>query len=861
MNELIIYDLRRSLLNPDDLHVRPLGVAERSALGLHSKIEGFVIPYFDINGNPTPYYRARLFNTTTKYRQPEGTRNALYFPKGFLESVNGHKYVIIAEGEKKAACAVRNGFPCVGVGGIYSWRNRTVKLPASNLSVKTHKDGAIDLGVGTTNTIKLKLDGLDIDSMFSEYADGFKELMQLVRDRKLSVIIAYDSTSRGIIHKGHITLDVQTAAARLGIEIRANKILLSKIKQIVLPLNGADKMGIDDLLSSEGGPDKLSRIINDALKDPRRFPVHPNIHDFVGKKLSNPKMTRKDVTGLGLTIISDLDARGKRLKSSEDKDLFYFDNQTKQLMPVTSSSIRHSTQGPLIFDDFRNLLYQSYGLIANDTKILTALSTQISSESPIDPVVPRKGTFSLGDTICHQINNHTYVSVTSKSIDVHDNGDRGVMFECVDGITDTDIDIDIDTGTDIDINYPSEIEVEFESVDGEQPEQSVKQYEDFESGCGESVSASKLLRELEQQRKGNRLIPWWYETLCTTRIQDDDNHTQKKLTTLLYYVSPWLLRWRGSQLPIELTTGEAGSGKSTLYALRLEILTGRQDLKNRPQSLKDWHASVLSTGGLYVVDNANLDGEPSLGQAISDEMCRMVTEPRPAVEMRRYYTEKGLLRVPSHVVFAMTAVKMPFKQLDLMQRSFHLHLEKGVTVEDTSFEADWLTSQLRSRGGRTAWTAHHLLVLKRFLELVKERWNPHYKAKYRLINFEQILMLMAEVFEWESDWIPQALSSRTKETSVESDWMLRGVKAYTDHIRQFVDAGNLHLSSFKILPRSISDWAAQDDEYCNCRSLVNSSSVAKFLHDHKSLVASVTGLVPSGLTSGKTFYKLQTSDN
>src|SRR5690606_37311113 len=122
--------------------------------------------------------------------------------------------------------------------------------------------------------------------------------------------------------------------------------------------------------------------------------------------------------------------------------------------------------------------------------------------------------------------------------------------------------------------------------------------------------------------------PLWGQVLQTVRLRD--HHKQQAITTLLYYMSPWLNRWRGMQLPVEMVLGESGSGKSTLCELRLSIITGQPRLRNAPQDLKDWHASIANSGGLHVTDNVQLV-DRNLRQRLSDEICRIITEPSPHI--------------------------------------------------------------------------------------------------------------------------------------------------------------------------------------------------------------------------------------
>ena len=101
------------------------------------------IDYFDVHGKPLsdwpkgkPFVRVRYLeepqglDAITKkkqprYAQPEGTAPCAYLPrnqdwKPLLKDTT--KPLIITEGEFKAAKACKEGFPTIGLGGVYNWR-------------------------------------------------------------------------------------------------------------------------------------------------------------------------------------------------------------------------------------------------------------------------------------------------------------------------------------------------------------------------------------------------------------------------------------------------------------------------------------------------------------------------------------------------------------------------------------------------------------------------------------------------------------------------------------------------------------------------------------------------------------------
>jgi energy-coupling factor transporter ATP-binding protein EcfA2 len=308
------------------------------------------------------------------------------------------------------------------------------------------------------------------------------------------------------------------------------------------------------------------------------------------------------------------------------------------------------------------------------------------------------------------------------------------------------------------------------------------------------------------------------------------------------------------QLPIEMVIGESGSGKSTLCELRLAIMTGISKLRNSPTDLKDWHASVANTGGLHVTDNVQLV-DRNLRQRLSDEMCRIITEPEPAIEQRKLYTNADVVRLPVRSVFVITSIQQPFQNADLLQRSFILELDKMANEDgdhpDIVYDSEWKQHQLDEYGGRESWVAHHLFVLNRFFKLVAEKWDSKYRAKHRLIHFEQAMLLMAEVFGIESSWIPSYLAAIVDNTLSESDWTFEGIKTFVDTQGAMYFHKNMTLEA-----RDISEWAKAEDEFMGCEMLTNPRRLARYLQTHKSVIAISCCLVEAGKKANKQVYKI-----
>jgi hypothetical protein len=787
-SQLMYDDLASSGLVPDDLQARILDPSERAAASINFHLNGYVIPYFNHLGRPLPFYRVKLFDHTPKYQQVKDTPNHVYFPKDFRKVFDLKPYVLITEGEKKAAAACKQGIPCIGLGGVDSWRNRIVTLP---------KETSLTVGKGDTVQAKLPSTQQSSEDIASNLAIGMQEFFDLCLLHKKQIIICYDSDEAGGTKSS-----VQRAAATLGFELRFKGIAFDHIRQLILPQIAKSsytkqKVALDDFLKHEGLNKTLS-LINKLIALRSAFPKHPNIREFVASRLQRSKLTRKEHMNVAMAILSDLDTNGARFRSDSGL-VYYFDAVTKKLFQATFS-VGANVGFEVPFSQF---LYQHYGLSAVDQKALIWIGTQFSSEPPIDNVTPYK-IFARPedpkDVVFLQISDSRFVSVSADSIKVWNNGVGGILFEA---------------GQVEPINEPLLLE---------------------------------YLRELDED--GHRMPNWWGDTLSEVRLHDQER--QRIATSLLYYMSPFLHRWRGMQLPVELIVGESGSGKSTLQELRLSILTGTAHLRNAPADLKDWHASVANTGGLHVTDNVQLI-DHQLRQRLSDEICRLVTEPSPTIEQRKYYTNADLIRFPVRAVFAITAIRQPFQNADLLQRSMVLEFDKSTADGNITYNSEWKSQQLKRHGGREAWLAHHFLVLQRFFQQVRKDWQPRYTAKYRLIHFEQAMMTMAKVFGIKPDWVVDYLSNMTNRVVSENDWVLEGLISFATQPKQHIP------NSFGA--SEISGWALGEDEFDKCDMLTNTRKLGRYLMTNKALVRSLTGITELRKVNNRMHYSIMARQN
>jgi hypothetical protein len=781
--DFLIDDLSNSGLEPSDVRARIAGPNEKQATNTPVGVDAYVLPYFDMHEKPLPFYRAKLINSPDpkiKYKQVATSSNHVYFPKGLATLLRTAKYIIITEGEKKAAKAVKEGFPCVALGGVDSWKNRTVVL---------HKDAQI--GTTKSGQVVAKLPaGAEVTEQVDTLANGMRELIDFVMKRGIPIIICFDSD---LTVKEHVRFEVQRAAATLGYELRHRGIAFSHIKQLILSPEAADvgeKLGLDDFLVNEDlGADTLREQIADCLKARASFPRHPNPREFVNRKLQKSNIARSDMQALSTAIICDLDVKGLRMHCPDDDNMYYFDEASYKLMKVVFSPDMGFSKTP-----FGVKLYNDYGLTSADLRLITFLNAQFCGEQPVNPVKPERVMAIKGDALYYQISDGMMVKVDASGIMLLNNGEQGVLFE----------------------------------GDMVQP-----------------IDEKKLTAAVRVFKAKGTLECQWYPSLQEARVKESTNDYSRRLLALLYSISPWMYRWRATQLPLEQMLGEAGSGKSTLYSLRQQIISGVSSLRNAPRDLRDWTASIAATGALHVTDNVHMSNT-GLKQQLSDELCRVITESNPHIESRKLYTDNDLIRVPVKTVFAVTAIKQPFTNTDIIQRSIITELDKG--TDDVSYDADWEGTQLKRYGGRVYWVAHQLVFMQRLFQLIEKDWQENYKAKFRLINVEQLLILAAKVYGWEWQWIPSYLEHARDERTAKSDAVLEGLMIWADHIRNSIPAKRLAGTGFTT--RDMVAYFEADEEWEDHPILTNGRKLGHWLDDKKNLAATIAGVVFANMKKG-----------
>ncbi len=796
--DLLKKDLQKSGLIPEEIGAYPAQDTELAAVGIrpHMYLDtpgvhtpGYVIPYYDYEGRRAPFYRVKLFQPLprgARYLQPSGTGSWVYFPRKFQavlkdtregnssSCVNGFDPVlIICEGEKKAAKAVAEGFLSIALGGVYNWRTKTLTLPEDT---KLHKDvnsGQIIARLSGNADSKVTIDRR------AALANGFEKIIALLGDTNFQVVIAFDADHP-------FNPDVQKAASELALELRMRGIPTNRIRQLELGSpEQAEKIGLDDFLVLHGSK-ALQAILHKVLEARSAFPRHPDLKTYINDRLSGP-LERSDAKKLSTLLLSDMDIDGIRMTEKGTGSPYFFDGRSKTLMRV---NLLHHHQEPLHETKFGEYLYRTYDLSQADMRILTWLAAGFTGEQPVQEVMPRSVLAVLPrNKLAYQTDDGHFVTVTGDwehPIKVCENGTEGILFR----------------------------------ADQVEPIDRQMLVEEFRKQV--TMIRNKNLRFEDML---------WPKALSQFKFAKPTDHT---VLSVLCYMSPWLLRWNGTQLPVELMIGEPGSGKSSMYGLRQMVLTGRPALRNQPTDVRDWYASITASDGMHVTDNVHFASK-EIRQRLSDEICRIVTEPSPYVEMRRLFTTSENIRIPVRTTFALTAIQQPFINADILQRALIVELE----AVGTNHASDWASSQLQGHGGRIVWLAHNLAVIHLFLVEATRNWDLEHKSDHRLTNFEQMFVMMGKIMGLENvAEVTKNLVSVSEDQVSEYDWTMEALKGYCEEHLPMMQRD----PKLKITLQDVATWAMSREDFSDNSIATNSRRLARYIKSHHYMVEKCTGL-------------------
>lgn len=393
--------------------------------------DSYVIPYFDLKGQRLrDFHRIRLLpearkpgdGSALKYFQPPNTDAHLYLPpiitpeRWNQHDSNGHlEDIFITEGEKKALKGAQEGLLCIGLGGVYNWRQKTVTTKVSkDAFTKGHESKD-----GKTVTVRQRANQSreedDEDEDTKTTITPSPEMRQIIwGGRRVFITFDTDPSLNG---------NVQTAAFELALWLFDHD---ADPYQIVLPrqLGSSSKVGLDDFLRDEG-VSIFRRLIPVA-----QFPAHPETKRWVRKTLN----ARKDRTGnvrVGRGIVAGLDAKGHRYVDV-NRHYYFFDNGSKKLHDFDLSandirSLRLTAFGDVIMDD--------YGLLSTDGPAVSAVADFYTKVGPPSLIEPHRAVFAfqdpktLQDVLYCQLSDSRIAKVTADSITFIDNGADNVLFQ------------------------------------------------------------------------------------------------------------------------------------------------------------------------------------------------------------------------------------------------------------------------------------------------------------------------------------------------------------------------------------------------------------------------------------------------
>jgi hypothetical protein len=398
-------DLQNSGLS--DSTIALMRVASISAEDLHNRgivaEGGYTIPYFDFQGNPIPdAYRIKLLpaiigskGNQVKYLSPKGGSNHAYLPPGIDEDswLDPGVPLVITEGEKKAAAAAQAGLCCMGLAGVDSWRTRTVRVGAAQLSKK-----------GDEYSIQVRS-----DETIEVLQEKVIEELRILPLEERQVFICFDSPD------SLTNPNVQRAAFELAVWLQDSG---ADVVQVVLPLAAdGSKVGLDDYF--------LTHTEEDFWQLPTTFPSHPRIKVWLRRTLDDKFLKRSGMVRCARAILNVLDTRGQRYVDPDTGYFYYYDTETSILHEFGwgSQDIKQAR-----LSSFGILLQDVFGVGATDTTLMGRIADLYTSGKKIRSIKPRRVSWCSDDALYYQLSDSFMAKVTAGAIEVLDNGTDGVLF-------------------------------------------------------------------------------------------------------------------------------------------------------------------------------------------------------------------------------------------------------------------------------------------------------------------------------------------------------------------------------------------------------------------------------------------------
>ena len=139
----MLEDLKRSgITKADAAKLKMTTLTAATTYNISNKrVKSYRIPYFDIQGRKTDFFRLRFLEDvkpsfagadtkSQRYWQAPDSHPRAYFPPvvPWDEIAESDETIYITEGEKKAAKACLMDIPTIGLGGVWSWRSKKDRI-------------------------------------------------------------------------------------------------------------------------------------------------------------------------------------------------------------------------------------------------------------------------------------------------------------------------------------------------------------------------------------------------------------------------------------------------------------------------------------------------------------------------------------------------------------------------------------------------------------------------------------------------------------------------------------------------------------------------------------------------------------
>lgn len=738
------------------------------------KVRGFVLPYFGLDGEELKFYRVKVLHSLNghkppKYLQPKAAGNHLYCPP-----ILNDRWPRWSK-DTSLALFITEGEKKALAGCQAGLPTVAV---SGVFSWRTHIHSFDREVVRVEDKASTKLVHLD-DRGEKAYRSEVAPELESIEWADREVFLIFDSDAETNSEVQRASFELANWLAEHG--ARPKQIsMVGRVADSTLKKAGLDprtKLGLDDALTLD--PAFGNDLADPEWRDHEAFrPLPSDPLAWVAEQLNTgrtPRVTQERVSSFA---IDWLDANGTRFMGA-DGTYYFFDNETRVLHDF---SLEHGGVNNIRETSFGHLLMEQLSIDPADGATLGRLIGRYPLGAPeITPHRVLAQSPDYPDTLYYQVSDADMIKVDKDGLFFQSNGDDDVLFY---------------------------------------------------KGSVEPTDLDDLAIACEDWKR--RKEPLWYTALNSLNIENmgELSHDETiRLLSCLFYISPWLNRWRGLMLPLEIAAAEPGSGKSFTYNLRMGVLTGRTSLSGLPNDYRDWVASIGAAPALWVCDNLG-NVKQDYWHRLNDELARLITDPKPTIELRQLYTTATTFRIPVNAAFAITTIRNPFTAPDVLQRALVYNLS---AIPVGKRDPDWYTDRMAKR---VDWVAEHLNVLQLFFKEVSKAWTPNFKSGYRLVHFEQTILIIGRVLGWDMSDIVAKLAGVVAATVAQYDPMIEAMVTFVEEWEK---------PRRKVTLQDLVTWVEMDpgERFTALRQFANEITLDKYVRAHKYDIEQSTGVTIS----------------